>query len=117
MDWINAAAMIMMIMSGWKIYNDYIIFSWLPLPDATTLGTRAQHGLQWHLFGMCLAYLIYGIVPAQFRRKLFPVLWHSLIATVRDAMTLASSTMTSLSLSETHARPVPHMAEARFDDS
>jgi hypothetical protein len=63
MDWINAgAAMIMMIMSGWKIYNDYIIFSWLPFPDATTLGTWAQH---WHLFGTCLAYLIYGIVPAR----------------------------------------------------
>jgi hypothetical protein len=36
------------------------------------------------------------------------------VVTVRDAMTLASSTMTSLSLSETHARPVPHMAEAKI---
>ena len=45
MHWINAAAMIMMIMSGWKIYNDDIIFSWLRFPDAITLGTWAQHGI------------------------------------------------------------------------
>jgi thiosulfate reductase cytochrome b subunit len=94
MHWINAAAMIMMIMSGWKIYNDDIIFSWLRFPDAITLGTWAQHGLQWHFFGMWivvlngLAYLIYGIVTGRFKRKLFPVSWHELIATVGDAMTL-----------------------------
>ena len=94
MHWINAAAMITMIMSGWKIYNDDIIFSWLRFPDANTLGTWAQHGLQWHFFGMWivvlngLAYLIYGIVTGRFRRKLFPVSWHELIATVGDAMTL-----------------------------
>ena len=75
MHWINAAAMIIMIMSGWKIYNDDVIFGWLHFPDAITLGTWAQHGLQWHFFGMWifvlngLAYLSYGIchrpVPTQ----------------------------------------------------
>ena len=94
MHWINAAAMIIMIMSGWKIYNDDVIFGWLRFPDAITLGTWAQHGLQWHFFGMWivvlngLAYLIYGIVSGRFRRKLFPISWHELIATIRDAMTL-----------------------------
>jgi thiosulfate reductase cytochrome b subunit len=94
MHWVNAAAMIIMIMSGWKIYNDDVIFSWLRFPDSITLGTWAQHGLQWHFFGMWivvlngLAYLIYGIVSGRFRRKLFPVSWHELIATIRDAMTL-----------------------------
>jgi thiosulfate reductase cytochrome b subunit len=52
MHWVNAIAMIIMIMSGWKIYNDDVIFSWLRFPDAITLGTWAQHGLQWHFFGM-----------------------------------------------------------------
>jgi thiosulfate reductase cytochrome b subunit len=94
MHWINAAAMIIMIMSGWKIYNDDLIFSWLRFPDAITLGTWAQHGLQWHFFGMWivvlngLAYLIYGVVTGRFRRKLFPISWRELIATVRDTMTL-----------------------------
>jgi thiosulfate reductase cytochrome b subunit len=93
MHWVNAAAMIIMIMSGWKIYNDDVIFSWLRFPDAITLGTWAQHGLQWHFFGMWivvlngLTYLIYGVVSGRFRRKLFPVSWHELIATIRDAMT------------------------------
>jgi thiosulfate reductase cytochrome b subunit len=93
MHWINAFAMIIMIMSGWKIYNDDVIFSWLRFPDAITLGTWAQHGLQWHFFGMWivvlngLAYLCYGIVSGRFRRKLFPLTWHELISTMRDALT------------------------------
>jgi thiosulfate reductase cytochrome b subunit len=93
MHWINAAAMIIMIMSGWKIYNDDVIFSWLRFSDAITLGTWAQHGLQWHFFGMWivvlngLVYLIYGFVTERFRHKLLPISWHGFIATIRDAMT------------------------------
>jgi thiosulfate reductase cytochrome b subunit len=93
MHWVNAIAMIIMIMSGWKIYNDEVIFGWLHFPDAITLGTWAQHALQWHFFGMWivvlngLAYLCCGIVTGRFRRKLFPVSRHELIATIRDALT------------------------------
>jgi thiosulfate reductase cytochrome b subunit len=93
MHWINAAAMIIMIMSGWKIYNDDVIFSWLRFPDAVTLGTWAQHGLQWHFFGMWivvlngLVYLIYGLTTGRFRRKLFPISLRELVSTIREAMT------------------------------
>ena len=93
MHWVNAIAMIIMIMSGWKIYNDDVIFSWLRFPDEITLGTWAQNGLQWHFFGMWilvlngLAYLSYGIATGRFRRKFLPVSWHELIATMRDALT------------------------------
>ncbi len=93
MHWINAAAIIIMIMSGWKIYNDDVLFGWLHFPDAITLGKWAQNGLQWHFFGMWifalngLAYLGYGIISGRFRRKLFPVSLRELIATVRDAIT------------------------------
>jgi len=93
MHWINAFAMIIMIMSGWKIYNDDVIFSWLRFPNAITLGTWAQHGLQWHFFGMWivalngLAYLGYGLFTGRFRRKLFPISGHELILTIRDAAT------------------------------
>ena len=79
MHWTNAVAMIIMIMSGWKIYNDEVIFGFLHFPDAVTLGPWAQHGLQWHFFGMWvlglngLAYLIYGIVTGRFRRLLLPI--------------------------------------------
>jgi thiosulfate reductase cytochrome b subunit len=93
MHWVNAIAMIIMIMSGWKIYNDDVIFSWLRFPDEITLGTWAQNGLQWHFFGMWilvlngLAYLSYGIATGRFRRKFLPVSWHELVATMRDALT------------------------------
>jgi len=79
MHWTNAVAMIIMIMSGWKIYNDEVIFGFLHFPDAITLGPWAQNGLQWHFFGMWvlglngLAYLVYGIVTGRFRRLLLPI--------------------------------------------
>jgi thiosulfate reductase cytochrome b subunit len=94
MHWINAVAMIIMIMSGWKIYNDEVLFGWLHFPDAITLGKWAQHGLQWHFFGMWilvlngLAYLCYGVVSGRFRRKLLPLSWRELITTIGDAVTL-----------------------------
>src|SRR6516164_8953335 len=52
MHWINAAAIFIMIGSGWKIYNDDILFSFLRFPDAIVIGKWAQYGLQWHFFGM-----------------------------------------------------------------
>jgi thiosulfate reductase cytochrome b subunit len=92
MHWVNAIAMIIMIMSGWKIYNDEVIFGWLHFPEEITLGKWAQHGLQWHFFGMWilvlngLAYLSYGIITGRFRRKFLPVSWRELLATIRDAL-------------------------------
>jgi thiosulfate reductase cytochrome b subunit len=97
MHWINAFAMIIMIMSGWKIYDDDVIFSWLRFPDAITLGKWAQNGLQWHFFGMWivtlngLAYLFYGITTGRFRSKLFPISLRELITTKRDAFTFRLS--------------------------
>ena len=79
MHWINAVAIFIMIGSGWKIYNDDVIFGLLHFPDSLVIGKWAQHGLQWHFFGMWifvlngLAYLTYGIATGRFRRKLFPI--------------------------------------------
>src|SRR6202008_5107480 len=52
MHWINAVAIFIMIGSGWKIYNDDILFSFLRFPDAIVIGKWAQYGLQWHFFCM-----------------------------------------------------------------
>jgi thiosulfate reductase cytochrome b subunit len=52
MRWINAVAIFIMIGSGWKIYNDDVIFGWLHFPDFLVIGKWAQYGLQWHFFGM-----------------------------------------------------------------
>jgi thiosulfate reductase cytochrome b subunit len=92
MHWINAVAIFIMIGSGWKIYNDDVIFGLLHFPDWLVIGKWAQHGLQWHFFGMWifvlngLAYLSYGIATRRFRRKLFPISIREILTTVGDAM-------------------------------
>lgn len=97
MHWLNAVAMFIMIGSGWKIYNDEVIFGWLHFPEYLTIGRWAQHGLQWHFFGMWIIvfngtfYLIYGFVTGRFRRMLLPIRWSELIATISDALRLKLS--------------------------
>ena len=92
MHWINAAAIFIMIGSGWKIYNDDVIFGFLHFPDWLVIGKWAQYGLQWHFFGMWifvlngLAYISYGIATGRFRRKLFPISLGELFATIGDAL-------------------------------
>jgi thiosulfate reductase cytochrome b subunit len=94
MHWVNALAIFIMIGSGWKIYNDDVIFGWLHFPDAVVIGKWAQHGLQWHFFGMWilvlngLAYLAYGVASGRFRRKLFPISIRELLVTVGEALRL-----------------------------
>jgi thiosulfate reductase cytochrome b subunit len=93
MHWTNAVAMVVMIMSGWKIYNDEVIFGFLHFPDAITLGVWAQHALQWHFLGMWilmlngLIYLGYGLFSGRFRRMLLPISPRSIIHDVVAALT------------------------------
>jgi thiosulfate reductase cytochrome b subunit len=92
MHWTNAVAILIMISSGWKIYNDDVLFGWLHFPDAITLGHWAQHGLQWHFFGMWIlvlnggAYVTYGFVTGRFRRMLLPIRLRDLVADISDAL-------------------------------
>jgi thiosulfate reductase cytochrome b subunit len=94
MHWTNAVVMFIMIGSGWKIYNDEVIFGRLHFPDAITFGPYAQHGLQLHFFGMWLlvlnglAYVIYGFATGRFRRMLLPIRLRDLVADIRDALRL-----------------------------
>ena len=97
MHWINAVAIFIMIGSGWRIYNDDILFGWLRFPDFLVIGKWAQYGLQWHFFGMWifvlngLAYLAYGIFSGRFRQKLFPISIKEVLVTVGDALRLRLS--------------------------
>ena len=92
MHWLNALAMVLLIMSGWKIYNDEVLFGWLHFPEALTLGVWAQHGLQWHFFAMWilmvngLIYLVYGFATGRFRRKLVPIRPAEVVAEIRKAL-------------------------------
>jgi thiosulfate reductase cytochrome b subunit len=92
MHWINALAIFIMIGSGWKIYNDDVLFGFLRFPDAIVIGKWAQYGLQWHFFGMWIfvlngvAYLCYGVVSGRFWQKLFPISPREVLVTVGEAL-------------------------------
>ena len=90
--WLNAAAIIMMVMSGWKIYNAAPIFESIEFPDSITLGDWLGGALQWHFAAMWLfvvnltIYLVLGIVTGHFRRKMFPVSPSAVISDVGQAL-------------------------------
>lgn len=92
MHWINAVAMIVMIGSGWGIYNDSVIFNGVWFPHTVRLGTWAAESLLWHFAFMWvivfngLAYLGYGIVTGRFRRRLFPISPREVIEVVRETL-------------------------------
>jgi thiosulfate reductase cytochrome b subunit len=92
MHWVNAFAIITMIGSGWKIYNDEALFGWLHFPEWITIGGEAQGALQWHFLAMWilmlngLCYLAYGILTGRFRHKLLPIRVREFFANVSDAL-------------------------------
>jgi thiosulfate reductase cytochrome b subunit len=92
MHWTNAMAMFIMIGSGWKVYQDEVLFGWLHFPDWMTIGGEAQGALQWHFFGMWiltlngLAYIIYGLATGRFRRMLLPISPRALLSDIGDAL-------------------------------
>jgi thiosulfate reductase cytochrome b subunit len=76
--WINALAILVMVTSGWRIYNASPLFDFR-IPSALTLGGWLAGALQWHFAAMWLlaanglVYVFYGIASGHFRRKLFPI--------------------------------------------
>jgi thiosulfate reductase cytochrome b subunit len=76
--WINVLAMIMMIGSGWQIYNASPLFQFT-FPRDITIGEWLGGALLWHFAAMWLlvvngvVYITLGIATGRFRRKLFPI--------------------------------------------
>jgi thiosulfate reductase cytochrome b subunit len=76
--WINVLAILIMVASGWRIYNASPLFPFR-FPDEITLGGWLAGALQWHFAAMWLLalngliYVIYGIVSGHFGRKLLPI--------------------------------------------
>jgi thiosulfate reductase cytochrome b subunit len=97
MHWINALAMILMILSGWAIYNDEVIFGWLHFPNWMTIGAGPEGALQWHFLAMwilvanLIAYIAYGLSTGRFRRMLLPIRAGEVIDEVRAALALKLS--------------------------
>ncbi|CCD95621.1 conserved membrane hypothetical protein [Bradyrhizobium sp. ORS 375] len=96
MHWINAVAMILMIMSGWQIYNASPLFDFR-FDRSITLGGWLGGALLWHFAAMWLlmlnglAYLVTGLLTGRFRRKLLPLSPASVIADLKAALTFKLS--------------------------
>ena len=90
--WINAVAMVIMIMSGWQIYNASPLFNFV-FPPSVTLGGWLAGGLLWHFAAMWLltingiVYVILGLASGRFRRKLVPVTAAGVMTDTKAALT------------------------------
>ena len=76
--WLNALAVLVLVASGWRIYNAAPFFPFT-IPAGMTLGGWLGGALQWHFAAMWLlacnglVYLAFNIFSGRLRRKFFPV--------------------------------------------
>ena len=89
--WLNALAVLMMVTSGWQIYNASPLFGF-SFPAGVTLGGWLAAGLQWHFAAMWLlavnglVYVALGLVTGRFRRRLLPLRPGDVVADARLAL-------------------------------
>jgi thiosulfate reductase cytochrome b subunit len=102
--WVNALAILIMVGSGWRIYNNVPIFSFIEFPLWATLGgdpdlTYARNSdvgfsnaLLWHLAGMWLfvvnglVYLGYALLSGRLFRKMLPIRPREVVSTIADTL-------------------------------
>ena len=90
--WVNAVAMVLMIMSGWQIYNASPLFNFT-FSHSITIGGWLGGALQWHFAAMWLlmvnglVYLALGLVTGRFRKKLLPISASGVLGDTRAALT------------------------------
>lgn len=91
--WINALAMLVMIGSGWEVYNASPLFDFLSFSKHITLGGWLAGALLWHFAAMWvlavngLVYVTLGIATGRFRRKLLPIRPGEVFADAKAALT------------------------------
>ncbi len=89
--WINVIAILIMVTSGWRIYNAAPLFAFR-IPSELTLGGWLGGALQWHFAAMWLlalnglVYVSYGILSGHFWRKLLPVAPRAVLHDVLEAL-------------------------------
>ena len=90
--WVNALAIVVMIASGWRIYNASPLFDFV-FPPSITLGGWLAGALLWHFAAMWLlvlngiVYLALGFATGRFRRKLWPIRPREVLADLKAALT------------------------------
>ena len=96
--WLNALAVLVLVTSGWRIYNAAPFFPF-EIPAAITLGGWLGGALQWHFAAMWLLaangliYLALNIASGRLFRKFFPLsipgIWHDALAALRGELSHA----------------------------
>ena len=92
LHWTNAFAMVLMIMSGWQIYNASPLFDFR-FSSSITLGGWLGGALLWHFAAMWLLmvngliYLTVGLATGRFRKKLLPITPEGVISDTKAALT------------------------------
>jgi thiosulfate reductase cytochrome b subunit len=91
--WLNAIAVILMILSGWRIYDASPVFKGFTIPTGITLGGWLGGALQWHFAAMWLLffnglfYLAMNLTTGRLFRKLLPVSPGAIFRDLRLALT------------------------------
>jgi len=94
--WINALAMLVMIGSGWEIYNASPLFGF-KFPSSIALGGWLAGALAWHFAAMWVlaingvVYLALGLLTGRFQRKLLPIRPGEVVADAKAALTFKLS--------------------------
>ena len=90
--WINALAVIIMILSGWRIYNASPLFNF-EFPPQITIGLGLAGALQWHFAAMWLLsingviYLTLNILTRRLAKQFFPLYPREFFQDLRAAVT------------------------------
>lgn len=76
--WLNALAVLVMVTSGWRIYNASPLYDFR-FSSSITLGGWLGGALQWHFAAMWwlaingLLYLLLNVLSGRLKRRFFPV--------------------------------------------
>jgi thiosulfate reductase cytochrome b subunit len=94
--WINAIAILVMVGSGWQIYNAAPLFGF-NFPKSIALGNWLAGALLWHFAAMWvlvingLVYVTLGLITGRFRRKLLPISPAQVLADAKAALSFRLS--------------------------
>jgi thiosulfate reductase cytochrome b subunit len=89
--WLNALAVIVLVLSGWRIYDASPIFAFT-FPGGITLGGWLGGALLWHfaamwlLFANGLVYLLLALGTGRLRSRFFPLAPRQVVADLAAAL-------------------------------
>jgi thiosulfate reductase cytochrome b subunit len=89
--WLNALAVVILVTSGWRIYNASPLFDFR-IPNEITLGGWLAGAIQWHFAAMWLlalngvVYLALNAATGRVRRKFWPLSPRAFVADLAAAL-------------------------------